>query len=55
LIVVVYIGLALIPIADGQGLWRNFEHNLFLDGFARWDSGWYFHIAEKGFTNIPNA
>lgn len=55
LIVVVYIGLVLIPIADDQGLWRNFEHNLFLDGFARWDSGWYFDIAEKGFTNIPNA
>ena len=54
LLVSVYLGLALVPLADGEGLWKTFEDNIFLDGFARWDSGWYFQIAEKGYSNIPN-
>ena len=52
LLVVVYLGLAMVPLASGEGLWRVFPDNLFLDGFGRWDSGWYFPIAENGYTNF---
>lgn len=53
LLLVVYLGLAMVPLAIGDGRWRGFEDNLLLDGFSRWDSGWYWRIAEEGYSNIP--
>jgi hypothetical protein len=53
LFLVVYLGLALVPVS-AQGVWRHFPGNLFLDGFSRFDSGWYLSIAIKGYTNLPN-
>lgn len=35
------------------GFWRAYPNNLFLDGWARWDSGWYKSIAEIGYSNLP--
>jgi hypothetical protein len=29
--------------------------NLFLDGWFRWDALYYLQIAERGYTNVPNA
>lgn len=34
--------------------WRGAPGNLFIDGWARWDSGWYKKIAEVGYNNLPN-
>lgn len=54
LFLAVYLGLAIIPaIASGDNLWRVFPDNLFLDGFARWDSGWYLQLAESGYSSAP--
>lgn len=50
LFLVVYLGLALIPVNSSDGLWRVFPDNLYIDGFARWDSGWYFQIAQGGYS-----
>lgn len=53
LFLAVYLGLALAPVS-AQGVWRHFPDNLFLDGFSRFDSGWYLGIALNGYTNLPN-
>jgi hypothetical protein len=53
LFVLVYISLILIPIRE-PGLWRSHPENLFLDGWSRWDSGWYVSIIEKSYTNKVN-
>jgi hypothetical protein len=29
--------------------------NLFLDGWLRWDVHWYWHIATRGYTNVPEV
>ncbi|MBI4446480.1 MAG: hypothetical protein HY645_11295 [Acidobacteria bacterium] len=29
--------------------WRAFPENVWLDGWARWDSGWYYTIWERGY------
>jgi Gpi18-like mannosyltransferase len=47
-----HLSLVLIPIKTGIGLWRNYPQNLFLDGWARWDSGWFSTIIQNGYTNI---
>jgi hypothetical protein len=52
LFAVVYLSLVFIPMRVGDGLWRDFKHNLFIDGWTRFDAGWYASIAEKGYTNI---
>ena len=54
LFLLVYLSLILIPVRTGEGLWRAYPHNLFLDGWARWDSGWYADIAEEGYTNTDH-
>ena len=53
LLLVVYLGIVVVPLAAGEGMWRDFPGNLFLDGFGRWDSGWYLNIAEYGYSNAP--
>ena len=36
---------------SGGGPWRGFPTNLWLDGWARWDAGWYEHIAKHGYVD----
>lgn len=42
-------GLYFKPLQAAPNQWRGFPHNLFLDGWARWDSGWYAQIARSGY------
>ena len=53
LFIVVYLSLILLPMSEEQGTWRAYPQNLFLDGWMRWDSGWYYDIAEHGYDNLP--
>ena len=58
LFLIAYLSLALMPlntdpsVAGTNGPWRAFPNNLWLDGWARWDSGWYESIAKHGYTNV---
>lgn len=46
------LSLALLPYTPIEQSWPD---QGWLEGFARWDSGWYFHIAENGyFYNGPD-
>ncbi|MBW3615422.1 MAG: hypothetical protein KY439_08970 [Actinobacteria bacterium] len=46
------LSLALLPYTPIESSWPD---QGWLEGFARWDSGWYFHIAENGyFYSGPN-
>jgi Gpi18-like mannosyltransferase len=49
---VVFAGLKFFPLKSPSP-WRFFPNNLFIDGWARWDSGWYFDIADAGYYFIP--
>ena len=51
LFLLAYLSLILIPVVSGEGFWRAFPNNLFLDGWARWDSGWYINIAKNGYSD----
>lgn len=51
LFLLVYISLVVLPMRIGDGLWRAFPQNLFLDGWSRWDSGWYINIALHGYSD----
>ena len=51
LLLLVYLSLIVIPTRTGDGLWRAFPQNLFLDGWSRWDSGWYVNIAQSGYSS----
>lgn len=50
----VYWSLVMIPVLDLPGLWRAYPENLFLDGWARWDTSWYTDIGTRGYSNVPN-
>jgi hypothetical protein len=52
LIILMYLGLVLDGEVD-QTL-RPFLKNLFLDGWFRWDSGWYLWIVEHGYQAVPD-
>jgi hypothetical protein len=59
LFLVAYLSLIVLPLNNDPTIagpdtdpWRGFPENLLLDGWARWDSGWYQHIAEHGYMNI---
>jgi len=45
---VAFASLKFLPL-ESNFPWRFFPDNLFLDGWARWDSGWYLDIAETGY------
>ncbi len=51
LFLLAYLGLVLLPVVSGEGFWRAFPDNLFLDGWSRWDSGWYIDIAQNGYSD----
>jgi hypothetical protein len=46
-----YFGLVLQPTVTHP--WRAFPQNLFLDGWFRWDSGWYMRLVQSGYDPIP--
>jgi len=58
LVLVAYLSLALMPLNPDPSIggpgnqWRSFPQNLFLDGWARWDSGWYNGVAQHGYSYI---
>lgn len=51
LFLLVWLSLVVLPMRTGDGLWRVFPQNLFLDGWSRWDSGWYVNIALHGYSD----
>lgn len=51
LLVLAWLSLVVLPMRIGDGLWRVFPQNLFLDGWSRWDSGWYVNIALHGYSD----
>jgi hypothetical protein len=55
LFLVAYLALVMLPLRDAEGLWRTHPDNLMVDGWARWDSGWYGDIARHGYTNTPHG
>lgn len=52
LMLVAYLALATLPLL-GDNYWRAHPDNLLIDGWARWDSGWYIDIATDGYTTPP--
>jgi len=52
LFLLVYLGLVLDGNVDHP--LRPFLKNLFLDGWFRWDSGWYLWIVEQGYKDVPD-
>jgi Gpi18-like mannosyltransferase len=55
LFILVYLSMVFIPIKSSDGIWSAFPGNRFLDGWSRWDSGWYMDIADRGYGNAPKA
>lgn len=52
LFVLVWLSLVVLPSATSSGRYWVFPDNLFLDGWIRWDSGWYIDIAQNGYSLI---
>lgn len=50
LFVVAYLALVVVPYVPLNGQWRAFPSHPSLDGWARWDSGWYASIALEGYS-----
>ncbi len=53
LFLLVYVTLILFPVQINRQYWHVFPQNRFLDGWARFDAGWYSRIARFGYKNIP--
>jgi hypothetical protein len=51
LFILVWISLTLVPALQGPGLWRAYPSYPAVDGWCRWDAGWYQSIVEHGYTN----
>ncbi len=53
LFLIVYGALTFFPAQTGRRYWHAFPQNRFLDGWVRFDAGWYGEIAKHGYRNIP--
>lgn len=51
LLLFVFVGVSLEwwPVHPVGGQWQAFPHCPWLDGWARWDSGWYWTIFQRGY------
>jgi dolichyl-phosphate-mannose-protein mannosyltransferase len=56
LFLIVYLGLISIPLQNVvPGQWQASPDNLLLDGWSRWDSGWYTDIAVHGYSSAAKT
>lgn len=53
--IISYATLYYFPARSVSANWCIFPRNLFIEGWARWDSGWYLGIINDGYTNIANS
>jgi hypothetical protein len=58
LFLLAFLSLAVLPLNQDPAVatpsghpWRGFPGNLWLDGWSRWDAGWYRHIATHGYVD----
>ena len=49
LALVVWAGQVLLPLSAAPGAWLAYPRGLLLDGWVRWDSGWYLLVAQHGY------
>lgn len=53
LFIFAYVALSIMPNYDpGPVTWDLFGDNRWLNGWARWDAGWYKDIAEHGYSTL---
>src|ERR1700712_2098206 len=50
MLIAAYIAEIALPGATGAGFYHADPNNIFLDVWARWDSGFYLTIAKTGYT-----
>ena len=55
LVLVAYFSLSQMPINSAPWIWRGTPQNLLVDGWTRWDAGWYRDIVENGYTTTSNS
>lgn len=55
LLLLAYVGLRWYPLSFTPEEWRAFPGTLWLDGWARFDSGWYWSIIERGYQTSENG
>src|SRR5690606_24730807 len=55
LFLLAYLSLALLPLSQAPDLvtWDLFGDVQLLNGWARWDAGWYKDIAQYGYADVP--
>lgn len=55
LFLLVFAVLSLFPTLVMSGTCVTYPHLPFIDGWIRWDAGWYHQIASTGYDNLPNG
>ena len=55
LLFAMYAGMVLLPFEPKDGQWRARVENLWVDGWFRWDAGWYGHLVTEGYSAVPNG
>jgi len=50
-----YFSIPLFPLRESPQVWQAYPDNIFLDGWARWDSSWYHKIALTGYSNTTGT
>jgi len=53
LVIVGYVAEIALPSQTGQDFWQINSQNIFLDIWARWDSGYYLNIVQDGYFYRP--